>query len=86
MPSHLMREEVHAVIQALRELYRKEGGHPDLNITLERESDDRDGQTEAVTGFRVGLDANAVTLGVDAPDVRHVRVPLDRVVSITIKR
>ncbi len=85
MLSHLSRQEVHAVIKALSELYVKEGGHPDLDITLEREVDDS-GQTETVTGFQVDFDADAVTLGVGGPDIRHVRVPLTGVVGITIKR
>ena len=87
MLNQLMAEEVHAVLKALSDLYVKEGkGHPDLNITLERESEEGDGRTEAVTGFVVIIDNDTVTLGVDAPNVRHEQVPLSRVVRITIER
>ena len=85
MLSHLSRQEVHAVIKALADLYVKEGGHPDLNITLEREVDNS-GQTETVTGFQVDFDADAVTLGVGGADIRHVRVPLTGVVGVTVSR
>ena len=85
MLSHVSRQEVHAVIKALSDVYAKEGGHPDLNITLEREVDNS-GQTETVTGFQVDFDADAVTLGVGGADIRHVRVPLTGVVGIAITR
>ena len=80
-----MPEEVHAIIKSLSDLYVKDGkGHGDLNITLAREG--QDGDVEAVTGFLVALDTEAVTLGVGGPDVRHVSVPLRGTVRIAIER
>jgi hypothetical protein len=87
MLKHLMREEVHAVLQALSDLYVKGGkGYWDRNITLVRESGQNDGVTESTTGFAVSFDTDAVTLGVGAPDVRHETVPLSNVVKVIIER
>lgn len=81
-----MPEEVHAVLQALSDLYVHEGkGYGDLNITLVRESD-QGGATETVTGFQVLLEAEAVTLGVGAPNIQHETIPLHKVVRVVIER
>jgi len=87
MLSHLTPEEVHAILKSLSDLYVIEGkGYGDLNITLEHESDEGNGQTTTITGFVVTLGSNAVTLGVGAPKVNHVEVPLSGVVRVTIER
>ena len=87
MLNQLTPEEVHAVIHALCDLYVKDGkGHGDLNITLEHESEGAAGGVKTTTGFHVTHDANSVTLGVGAPDVRHETVPLSQVVKIIIER
>jgi hypothetical protein len=82
MRDQLSRDEVHVVLKALEDLYVQQGGHPDLNITL-----DRDGEEglERVTGFVDTIGDDDVTLG-QYPGNQRVTVPLTGVVRICVER
>src|SRR4051794_17651530 len=81
---HLMPEEVHAILQALEDLYVKEGkGSGDLTITIEREGPE--GESQVLSGFVVSLGKDDVVLG-QPPSNEHVEVSLDAVIGISVRR